>query len=217
MKILLIFIFFATQLLAQAVYEIPFTSKGNEIELSVFNDSQLNLSNIKISAIEVPSWIKFEKEQNEISLLNSKSEETTLFKFDINQQAEVMEEKILKFQITENNQTWEKEIKIKILPPEKFELNQNYPNPFNPTTTIGYTIPNVGEAKFGASTNNVQLIIYDILGRKVTELVDDDQKPGFYKVEWNASSLASGMYIYQLSMQNGNKTDMLRKKLMLMK
>lgn len=124
-----------------------------------------------------------------------------------------MEEKELKFEITGNDQNWSKEIRIVILPPEKFELNQNYPNPFNPTTTLSYTIP----ANNTLETSEVLLFIYDILGRQVTKLVDDFQRPGYYKVEWNASNLASGMYIYQLSMKNGNKTELLRKKMMLMK
>ena len=119
----------------------------------------------------------------------------------------------MKFAITSNAQNWSKEIKIVILPPEKFELNQNYPNPFNPTTIISYTIP----ASNISSTSEVLLFIYDILGRQVSKLVHDNQRPGFYKVEWNASNLASGMYIYQLSMKNGDKTELLRKKMMLTK
>ncbi|MBK7105040.1 MAG: T9SS type A sorting domain-containing protein [Ignavibacteriae bacterium] len=213
MKIILIFILLTSQFLAQTVYEIPFASKGNEIELSIYNDSENNLSNVQISAKDFPSWINLKNIETEISLLNSKSEGIVSFKFDIDNEATVMEEKELKFEITGNDQNWSKEIRIVILPPEKFELNQNYPNPFNPTTTLSYTIP----ANNTLETSEVLLFIYDILGRQVTKLVDDFQRPGYYKVEWNASNLASGMYIYQLSMKNGNKTELLRKKMMLMK
>lgn len=80
--------------------------------------------------------------------------------------------------------------------PAVFALHQNYPNPFNPTTTIEYTIP-VGDEKFSSPTN-VKLIIYDILGRKVTTLVNAEQKPGRYRVSFNASKLASGVYFYRL-------------------
>jgi len=73
--------------------------------------------------------------------------------------------------------------------PTEFTLYPNYPNPFNPTTTIKYDIP---------KTNDVSLIIYDILGRKVKELVNEKQQPGRYEVQLNASNLASGIYIYQL-------------------
>ncbi|OQY74033.1 MAG: hypothetical protein B6D44_05445 [Ignavibacteriales bacterium UTCHB2] len=73
--------------------------------------------------------------------------------------------------------------------PMVFELFQNYPNPFNPSTTIKYDIPN---------TSEVSLIIYDILGKKVKELVNTKQEAGRYEIQFNASNLASGVYIYQL-------------------
>ena len=80
--------------------------------------------------------------------------------------------------------------------PKKFEIFQNYPNPFNPTTTIKYSIPqqNVGNENF----RSVQLIVYDILGRKVATLVNEAKAPGNYEVNFNASNLASGVYFYRL-------------------
>ena len=213
MKILIILILFVSQILAQTIYEIPFAAKGNEIELSVYNDSENDLGNVQISAIDFPNGINFVSIETEINSLNPKSEEIVSFTFDVDNEAAVMEESVLKFAITSNAQNWSKEIKIVILPTEKFELNQNYPNPFNPTTTISYAIP----ARNIRSTSEVLLFIYDILGRQVSKLVDDNQRPGFYKVEWNASNLSSGMYIYQLSMKNGDKTELLRKKMILMK
>ncbi len=84
-------------------------------------------------------------------------------------------------------------VEVNVGSPEKFELGQNYPNPFNPTTTIEYSIPNVG-----ASVQNVQLKIYDVLGRKVATLVNQKQSPGNYKVKFDASKLNSGVYFYTL-------------------
>ena len=80
--------------------------------------------------------------------------------------------------------------------PSKFELNQNYPNPFNPTTTIEYSIPNV--ETLHTMSSNVQLIVYDVLGRKVTTLVNKKQTPGNYSVKFDASNLPSGIYFYTL-------------------
>jgi hypothetical protein len=77
----------------------------------------------------------------------------------------------------------------KELLPTEYTLYQNYPNPFNPTTTIKYDLPN---------TSDVSLIIYDILGRKVKELFNSKQQAGRYEVQFNASNLASGVYIYRL-------------------
>jgi|GEM_PF-468410 len=88
--------------------------------------------------------------------------------------------------------------------PTSFALSQNYPNPFNPSTTIEFAIPKNSEVK---------IVVYDILGRTVKELVNDMFNPGFYRVNFNASQLASGVYFYRI--QAGDYIDV--KKLMLMK
>jgi len=77
--------------------------------------------------------------------------------------------------------------------PEEFQLYQNYPNPFNPTTNIKYQI-----------TNNklVTLKIYDILGKEVATLVNEKQSPGTYEVSFDGSQNPSGVYFYQLSIDN---------------
>jgi len=73
--------------------------------------------------------------------------------------------------------------------PKFYLLVQNYPNPFNPSTTIHYEIPNNGF---------VTLKVYDILGREVKTLVNQYESKGRYNVNFNASNLASGIYIYRL-------------------
>ena len=73
--------------------------------------------------------------------------------------------------------------------PGEFALYQNYPNPFNPITTIKYYIP---------SRTNVLLNIYDILGRKITTLVNKIEYSGLHSVQFNASGLPSGIYIYSI-------------------
>ncbi len=70
-----------------------------------------------------------------------------------------------------------------------YKLNQNFPNPFNPTTVINYQIPQ------GAT---VELSIFDMIGRKVTTLVSEEQPAGSYKIRWDALSYANGIYIYRL-------------------
>jgi hypothetical protein len=93
--------------------------------------------------------------------------------------------------------------------PKEFELTQNYPNPFNPTTTIYYNLvkaPSLDKV-------NASLRVYDVLGREVAVLVNEEQPAGEYRVEFNASHLPSGVYFYRLS--DGNYTA--TKKLVLMK
>jgi len=79
--------------------------------------------------------------------------------------------------------------------PTEFILENNFPNPFNPTTTIYYSIPNRQQ---GDSYFDVQLIVYDPLGRKVATLVNEQKPAGTYRVTFNARGLSSGVYYYSL-------------------
>ena len=88
------------------------------------------------------------------------------------------------------------DVQNKEINPDEFTLSQNYPNPFNPSTTIKYTIPFV--ASSFSSSVNVILKIYDILGKEVTTLVNKEQQPGSYEVNFNASDLPSGIYLYRI-------------------
>jgi len=85
--------------------------------------------------------------------------------------------------------------------PDKFELSQNYPNPFNPSTKIRYRIP-FADTHRRASPQNVSLKVYDVLGNEVATLVNEARTPGVYEVNFNASHLSSGMYIYRLRTEN---------------
>jgi hypothetical protein len=78
-----------------------------------------------------------------------------------------------------------------------FALLQNYPNPFNPSTTIGYTIVGAGHEAIG--NRWVKLAVYDLLGREVALLVNENQQPGRYTVQFSADKLSSGIYFYALS------------------
>ena len=81
-------------------------------------------------------------------------------------------------------------------------LEQNYPNPFNPTTTIRYTIRNIG-----TSPIFTQLKIYDLLGREIATLVNEEKPAGNYEVIFDGSDLPSGIYYYRLSVSAGPSQD----------
>jgi hypothetical protein len=87
---------------------------------------------------------------------------------------------------------------------KEFVLSQNYPNPFNPSTTIRYSLPVPG---------TVQLKIFNLLGQEVMTLVEGEQKAGSYVVVFDASRLASGVYLYQLKTDRYSNV----KKMMLLK
>ncbi len=90
------------------------------------------------------------------------------------------------------------------LTPSVYALEQNYPNPFNPSTKISYTVPEDGFVK---------LAVYNMLGEEVATLVNSFQKANRYEVNFNASGLSSGIYVYKLEAANYTST----RKLVLMK
>jgi hypothetical protein len=79
--------------------------------------------------------------------------------------------------------------------PTVFALHPNHPNPFNPTTTIRYDLP---------EDSHVSLVIYDVLGRKVAEVVNEVQTAGFKSVTWDASAVASGVYLARFTARDEN-------------
>ena len=97
--------------------------------------------------------------------------------------------------ISEWSEVWNFTVDVTLLPVEdenniiSFSLSQNYPNPFNPITRIRYKIP---------ERNIVSLVVYNVLGQKVTTLVDEEKLAGNYELQFDGSSLSSGIYFYQL-------------------
>ncbi|MGB5529792.1 MAG: T9SS type A sorting domain-containing protein, partial [Ignavibacteriaceae bacterium] len=90
------------------------------------------------------------------------------------------------------------------LNPGGFILTQNYPNPFNPSTTISFSITSAGFTS---------LKVYDVLGNEVETLLSEEKPVGTYEVQFNASNLSSGVYLYKIQAGNSVET----KKMVLMK
>ncbi|MCB9247076.1 MAG: T9SS type A sorting domain-containing protein [Ignavibacteriales bacterium] len=87
----------------------------------------------------------------------------------------------------------------------KFAFDQNYPNPFNPTTTIKYSVPE--------SAGFVSLKVFDVLGKRSCNLVNEQKQPGNYEISIYCRKLSSGIYYYTMKV-NGN---MITKKMILLK
>ena len=96
------------------------------------------------------------------------------------------------------------EIEVEVIAPSEFILEQNYPNPFNPSTQITYRL---------VQNSNVVLKVYNLLGKEVAVLVDEQKEAGIHKVNFDAASLPSGVYLYKIETAGLIKT----KKMMLMK
>ena len=188
-------------------YVIPFASRGNVIELAVENSSTMQSTNVNVEASVVPSWIRLTSAREVISQLSGKSEQMVSFTFTIEKTAPVGQIEKLTFVVsTPNGQSWTKEISVKVGPPEKFELFQNYPNPFNPTTTINYQL---------TADSKVSLKVYNMLGQEVVTLVDAERTVGFHQEAWNASSVASGAYVYRLIAKDASGKEMVETKTMM--
>ncbi len=116
------------------------------------------------------------------------------------------------FAAANNNSVWKSRIPNLITDvkwtrneiPGGFSLSQNYPNPFNPSTSIEFHIKEYG---------HVTLKVYDILGREITTLINENKPSGNYKIEFNARKLSSGIYFYKLQTNKYSET----KKMMLLK
>ena len=97
---------------------------------------------------------------------------------------------------------------VEVNAPEEYTLAQNFPNPFNPSTNIEFSIP---------QTSNVTIEIYNIVGERVASLVNKTLDAGYHKINFNASNLPSGTYVYQLKASGENGTFVETKKMLLMK
>jgi flagellar hook assembly protein FlgD len=101
-----------------------------------------------------------------------------------------------------------------VLLPTTFTLHQNYPNPFNPSTKIDFDIGSANDA----ATRHVRLDVFNILGRRVKTLVDDNMTAGSHSVVWDATDdggrgVATGIYLYRLEVESEHQT----KKMLLLK
>lgn len=92
--------------------------------------------------------------------------------------------------------------------PNEYELSQNYPNPFNPITTINYSLTRHSE---------VQLSIYDLLGKEIVQLFNGSQDAGDHSINWNATNFSSGIYFYRFKVGTSEGDFIQTRKMVLLK
>ncbi len=211
--IIIMIIYIINIAISQQIYEIPFDSRDNVIELQVKNTSVITAKGVMVKVVDKPEGIKFREEELRIEEIESNEEEVVEFSFTVEKKVAIKKEQVIGFSIVDKDgQSWRKEIRVKVGGPKTFELYQNYPNPFNPTTTITYQLPDVNTRFI------VSLRIYDLLGREVIT-TKQEQTAGYYEQRIDASNLSSGVYIYRIHAQstNGGKSYTSTKKMVLMK
>ncbi len=173
--------------LAQSVHEIPFASGGNEILLTVANEAAHPAEGLRLLVEQAPWWIRFAQTEILLPPIGSEEEHVTHLAFDVDRMASVNSESTIRLAVvTGSGERWEKELHVRILPPEAYELFQNFPNPFNPTTTISYQLP---------ENARVRLRVCDVIGRVVNTLQDDRQPAGYHRVVFDGGACSSGVYI----------------------
>ena len=180
-------------------HEYQILSQSNSlIEISLTDDLSDNIYNFPLTAyISIPeTWEKVLLVQNNNSIIYD------TFSLDTMQVilAQIVPDNGI-IQLFDYTSSF---VETERTQPTDFILYQNYPNPFNPTTTISYEIRNSGY---------VSLVLYDILGNKISELISSDQSAGKYSFVFDASSLVSGVYTYVLNFEGRYES----KKLMLIK
>lgn len=153
-----------------------------QVETFNFNRDSLTFSLINNS----PSWLSIETTTGLITgtapLTNSFSQVTVF----VSDQSENSDARSYNLNVVTG-------IEFESTIPNNYQLMQNYPNPFNPQTIISFQIPTI---------SNVTLKIYDVLGREVRTLVNEEMKAGSYKVDFNSKGLSSGIYFYRITAGN---------------
>ena len=194
---------------AQTVYQLPFASSGNTIELAVENTSSIPAS-VTVEATDIPGWLHFTTISIRLDAVSPGKQSSSTFTFAVDKTAPVGHQHTIRFvALASSGQSWTKDITLSVDPPERFELSQNYPNPFNPSTAIPFQLPK------GA---RVRITVFNLLGQEVAHLADGLYEPGYHEVTWNAAGCASGMYVYQLEARDGEEhTTVSRKTLVLLK
>ncbi len=198
---------------AQSTYSIQPGAKNNQIVLELSNVSLTeSATDLEVKLIKNSNHLTFNQTEKMIGNLTKGTETEAAFTFDVDYNIGKTEADTIEFMITDlayrqagNKSVYlTKQFILQYALPTEFKLEQNYPNPFNPETRIRYQV---------SSISPVTLRIYDILGNEVTTLVNEQKEPGYYEVEFSASQLASGVYIYCLQAGSYVST----KKMMLLK
>ena len=193
---------------AQDVHQLPFASSDNTIELGVNNSSGIAASGITIRVSNIPSWLKFSATEQRIAAIKENEEVPVLFSFSVDKTAPVSKEQTLRFVISApTGERWTKEITVSVAPPERFELFQNYPNPFNPATAISYQL---------SANSRVSLKVFDLLGREIITLAEEEQPAGYHQAVFDANGLSSGTYVYQLMVTDEQAHRQVSRKTMLL-
>jgi hypothetical protein len=175
-----------------AGYSVPANSKGNQVTLTVANESRyISAEDVEVRAVKRSAAVTFKPESQFLKVVPAQKESDVVFVFDVGRNARINSLDTLEFVIKDKaGMTWKKSVIVMYIAPKAFALDQNFPNPFNPTTTIYYQLP---------TDSRVSIVVYDLLGREVRRLVDETKEAGYHEERFNAAGIASGVYFYRMT------------------
>ena len=193
-----------------SAYQIPFATTGNRIDLSVANVGQDKMDVVRVVASEKPDWLLLDTNEIILTQVHSAEDVIASFGFSVERDAPVGKNAVVRFDILSGSEViGVKEFVLAVAAPTDAALDQNYPNPFSGRTTIGFDVPGDGY---------VSVAVYDMLGRQVDILIDEPRAPGHYKVQWDGSALASGMYFYVMKTRGSDgEVQLLRNKMVVVR
>jgi hypothetical protein len=177
---------------SQTVYSVPANSKGNQVMLTIANESQyVSAEDVEVRAVKHSTAVTFKPESQFLKVVPAQKESDVVFVFDVGRNARINSQDTLEFTISEKTGlTWNKRVLVTYTAPKTFSLEQNFPNPFNPTTTLYYQLP---------TASRVSIVVYDLLGREVKRLVDEVKEAGYHEARFSASGIATGVYLYRMT------------------
>jgi hypothetical protein len=187
---------------SQTVYSVAANSKGNQVTLTIANESQyVSAEDVEVRAVKHSAAVTFKPESQFLKMVPAEKESDVTFAFDVGRNAQINGQDTLEFTIRDKTGlTWKKLVLVTYTAPKTFSLEQNFPNPFNPTTTIYYQLP---------TDSRVSIVVYDLLGREVKRLVDEVKQAGYHEARFSAtggsaygggaSGIASGVYFYRMT------------------
>ncbi|MEM1043108.1 MAG: T9SS type A sorting domain-containing protein [Bacteroidota bacterium] len=196
--VLLITLFAAIPALAQeseTAHRVPFAAEGNTLALTVANIAEEHgATALSVALAEAPDWLAVTPAEVVLDAVAPGAEARAAFSFDVLPHAPVGTPAALRFTVTTvDSQTWTHTVRLEVAAPAAFRLGGVYPNPFRGQTTFAYELPRPSE---------VSLRVYDVLGRRVGEVVDERQVAGRHEADWAPPRLASGVYLWRLTVED---------------
>ncbi len=177
------------------LHHVPFAAEGNTLALTVANTAKEHgAASLTVSLAEAPKWLAVTPAEVVLKEVAPGAEARAAFSFDVLRSAPVDTPADLRFTIAApDGQTWTHTVPLEVAAPAVFRLDGVYPNPFRGRTTFAYELPR---------ESDVTLTVYDVLGRRVAEVVNESQMAGRQEVDWLAPRLASGVYLWRLAIED---------------